>query len=317
MREMAEPATNKQINRVKRPQLLKSRQRNAGFAMLLPGLIIICGITLFPIGYSIWMSLNNVSLTTSGYHLSYAGLTNFKILVHASAFWSSAWFTFYYSIITVACELVFGLLIALAINNVQKLKNLSIVIMLIPWSLITVISAQMWDYIYDGVYGVLNYIVTSLHIVGQPVTWLGTPLTAVSAMMVADIWKTTPFVVIIILAGLQMIPTEYYEAARIDGAGTWRVFWSIIFPQLRSSIALAGLFRILQAFGVFDLPFVLTNGGPGTSTTSLAMLGEKVLFQDLHFGTGSAVSVATVVLVLVISLIFLSAFRSLVVESEA
>ncbi|MFB5192902.1 carbohydrate ABC transporter permease [Alicyclobacillus fastidiosus] len=306
-----------QVEKKRRRNVLLTRQRQAGIGMLLPGLIIICGITIFPIIYSIWMSLNNVSLTQNGYAMSFTGLSNFNAVIHASSFWHSTWFTFYYSVATVAAELIFGLLIALAINNVQKLKNLSIVVMLIPWSLITVISAQMWDYIYDGVYGVLNYIVVSLHLVSHPVTWLGTPVSAVSAMMIADIWKTTPFVVIIILAGLQMIPNEFYEAARMDGANSWQVFWHIIFPQLRGSIALAGLFRILQAFGVFDLPFVLTNGGPGTATQSLAMLGEKVLFQDLHFGTGSAVAVATVLIVLIISLVFLSAFRSLVTEGEA
>lgn len=292
------------------------QQRRAGYTMVLPALIVICGITLFPIAYSIWMSLNDVTLSSSGFQLHFLGLGNYKTLVHAGVFWHSLWFTFYYSVVTVAAELVIGLLIALAINNVAKLKNVAIVIMLIPWSLITVIAAEMWDYIYDGVYGVLNYVLQSLHIISSPHTWLGSTVSAVIAMMVADIWKTTPFVVIIILAGLQMISKEYYEAARMDGASSWMVFWHVIFPQLRGSIALAGLFRILQAFGVFDLPFVLTNGGPGTATQSLAILGEEVLFQDLHFGTGSAVAVATVVVVLIISLLFLSVFRSLVMESE-
>lgn len=296
---------------------LHVQQRRAGYGMVLPALIVICGITIFPILYSIWMSLNNVTLTPSGYHMNFHGLGNYNTLIHSGQFWHSLWFTFYYSVVTVIAELVLGLLIALAINNVQKMKNLSIVIMLIPWALITVISAEMWNYIYDGVYGVLNYVLQSLHIISQPHTWLGSAISAVISMMVADIWKTTPFVVIIILAGLQMISHEYYEAARMDGANTWEVFWNVIFPQLRGSIALAGLFRILQAFGVFDLPFVLTNGGPGNATQSLAILGEEVLFQRLHFGTGSAVAVATVFVVLLISLVFISVFRSLVVESEA
>lgn len=299
------------------PSTHLSRQRRAGYGMVLPALLIIAAVTIFPILYSVWLSLNHVTLTSHGYQTTFVGLSKYNLVIHASEFLHSVWFTTYYSVVTVAAELVLGLLIALAINNVQRLKNVSIVVMLIPWSLITVVSAEVWDYIYDGTYGVLNYLLQSLGLIHNPVTWLGTPFSAIVAMMVADIWKTTPFVVIIILAGLQMIPTEYYEAARMDGANAWHVFWHIIFPQLRGSIALAGLFRILQAFGVFDLPFVLTNGGPGTATQSLAMLGEKVLFQDLHFGAGSAVAVSTVLLVFIISLIFLSAFRSLVVESEA
>ncbi|WDL99506.1 sugar ABC transporter permease [Alicyclobacillus sp. ALC3] len=284
--------------------------------MILPAGVVIAAVTLFPIVYSVIMSLNNINLTENGYQMSFVGLHNYSVLIHAGLFWQSVWFTVYYALVTVVVELILGMLIALAINNVQRLKNVSIVVMLIPWSLITVISAQMWRYIYSGVYGVLNYVLQSLHIIGQPVTWLGTPVSSVIAMMIADIWKTTPFVVIILLSGLQMIPQEYYEASYIDGANRWQSFWSITFPSLRGSIALAALFRILQAFGVFDLPFVLTGGGPDNATESLAMLGEQSLFSNLHFGIGSAIAVSTVILVLGVSLIFLSAFRSMV-EGDA
>lgn len=295
---------------------LTVQRRRAGYLMSLPAIIIVCGITIFPIVYSIWLSLNHVNMTTSGYNTSFLGLANYHKLITSGEFWYSLWFTFYYAVVTVVLELAFGLLIALAINNVQKLKNISIVVMLIPWSLITVIAAEMWDYIYDGSYGVLNYVLQSLHIISGPHTWLANQATAIMAMMAADIWKTTPFVVIIILAGLQMISKEYYEAAYMDGANAWQAFWKITFPLLRGSIALAALFRILQAFGVFDLPFVLTKGGPGTATQSLAILADQVLFQELHIGVGSAITVATVLVVLAISLIFVSVFRSLVMESE-
>ncbi|QSO50041.1 sugar ABC transporter permease [Alicyclobacillus mengziensis] len=284
--------------------------------MLLPAGIVIIAVTLFPILYSAVVSLNNVSLTVAGYKMSYIGLHNYDVLVHSGVFWHSVWFTVMYAVVTVIAELVLGMLIALAVNNVQRMKNISIVIMLIPWSLITVMSAQMWSYMYNGVYGVINYVFQGVHIITYPVTWLATPLSAIISMMVADIWKTTPFVVIILLAGLQMIPTEYYEAAHMDGAGAWKTFWNVTFPSLRGSIALAGLFRILQAFGVFDLPYVLTNGGPGDATQSLAILGQYVLFSELHFGIGAAIAVATVILVLGVSLVFLSAFRS-IVEGEA
>ncbi|CAM3846533.1 carbohydrate ABC transporter permease [Alicyclobacillus pomorum] len=297
---------------IARRQSLEKTDRNAGYRMLLPAAIVIAAVTLFPIVYSIFMSLNNISLTTNGFTEQFVGLANYGILVKSGEFWHSVWFTVYYAVVTVLVELVLGMLIALAINNVERLKNVSLVIMLIPWSLITVVSAQMWDYIYNGVYGVLNYLLQALHVIGAPVTWLGSPTSAVIAMMVADIWKTTPFVVIILLSGLQMISQEYYEAAYIDGANRWQTFWNVTFPLLRGSIALAGLFRILQAFGVFDLPFVLTSGGPGTATESLAMLGEQVLFGRLHFGTGSAIAVSTVILVLAVCLVFLSAFKSMV-----
>lgn len=280
--------------------------------MMLPALLIIALVTIFPILYSVKMSLSNIALTENGFQASFTGLQNYNVLIHNGEFWHSVWFTVYYALVTVVVELALGLMVAVAINNVQRMKSISLVVMLIPWSLITVISAQMWDYIYNGVYGVLNYVLSALHLIGAPVNWLGTPATAIIAMMIADIWKTTPFVVIILLGGLQMIPNDYYEAAYLDGANRWQSFWRVTFPLLGGSIALAGLFRILQAFGVFDLPFVLTQGGPGNSTQSLAMLGEQVLFNELHFGTGSAIAVSTVVFVLLVCLMFLWAFKNMV-----
>lgn len=288
--------------------------RRSGYAMMLPAVIVILGVTIFPILYSMWMSLNDVRITLNGFQLSFIGLANYSTLVHSGMFWHSVWFTTYYAVVTVVVELVLGMLIALAIHRVQRLKNLSLVVMLIPWSLITVVSAQMWAYIYNGTYGVLNGILQGLGITQAPVTWLGSESGAILCTMVADIWKTTPFVVIILLGGLQMISQEYFEAAVMDGANRWQVFWKVTFPLMRSSIALAALFRILQAFGVFDLPFVLTGGGPGTATTSLAILGERSLFQNLHFGVGAAIAVSTVLVVLILSLIFLSAFRGMAEE---
>jgi multiple sugar transport system permease protein len=140
--------------------------------------------------------------------------------------------------------------------------------------------------------------------------FFGTRVPAIASMMVADIWKTTPFVAIIVLAGLVMIPRDYYEAAEVDGAGGWLIFWRITFPQLRPTIALAVLFRVLQAFGLFDLPFVLTGGGPGSSTTSLAVLAYNAMFRDLDFGPGAAVATSTALLVVIGCLVFLRVFRA-------
>ncbi len=290
--------------------------RRAGYGLAAPGIIVIALVTIFPILYSVWMSFNNINLTENGFQMTLNNFHNYSIIFHSSVFWNSAWFTFYYSVVTVAAELLLGLAIAIAIQGVKYLKNISVVIMLIPWALITTVSAEMWSYIYNGVYGVLNYLLQLAHIIHSPIAILSSTGPAVIAMMVADIWKTTPFVVIILVAGLQMIPNELYEAAYIDGAGGWKAFWHVTLPLLRGSLALAGLFRILQAFGVFDLPFVLTNGGPGNSTQSLAILGYRVMFNNTDFGAGSGIAVVSVVIVLIVSLIFLSAFRSIVTDGE-
>lgn len=288
----------------------------AGYLMLAPALLVIAFVTLFPILYSIWMSLNTIQSTFNGFSFSFTGLTNYGIVFSNAQFWQALEFTLMYAIVTVCVELVLGLLVALALNQPIRGRGLAVAVMLVPWTLITVISAQMWDYIYNGVYGVLNYLLQSLHIIHSPVLWLGSPGLATISMMVADIWKTTPFVTMILLAGLQLIPDELYEAAKIDGATAWGRFWNVTFPLLRPSLGLATLFRILQAFGLFDLPFVLTGGGPGTSTTSIAMLAYRAIFNDGNYGPGTAVAVTTVVMVIILALLSLKALRTQVGEIE-
>jgi multiple sugar transport system permease protein len=175
-------------------------------------------------------------------------------------------------------------------------------LLLIPWSMITVINAELWGYIYQGTYGVAGALF-GIHNI------LGTSTPAIIGLMVADIWKTTPFVAIIVLAGLVLLPGDIYEAAEVDGSSGWSTFWRITVPLLRPTLALAVLFRVLQAFGLFDLPYVLTNGGPGTATTSLAILGYNAIFKNLAYGPGAAVATTTALLVLLGCLISLRTFR--------
>jgi multiple sugar transport system permease protein len=279
-----------------------------GWAFTAPALIVIGVVTIFPIAFSVIMSLSNVNVSGGGFRLSGVTGSNYSVLIH-SDFWRYALiFTVVYAIVTVAVEVVLGTLIALVLERLTVGRGWMMALLLIPWSMITVINATLWGYIYDPTYGVLDDILSHLGL-GTPAV-LGTPVPAIIALMVADIWKTTPFVAIIVLAGLVMLPQDVYEAAETDGANGWRTFWRITFPLLRPTIALAVLFRVLQAFGLFDLPFVLTNGGPGHSTTSLAVLGYNTMFADFDFGPAAAVATSTAVLVLIGCLAFLRGFRA-------
>jgi multiple sugar transport system permease protein len=216
-------------------------------------------------------------------------------------------FTIVYTIITVVVELVIGTAIALVLERLTTGRGWMMALLLIPWSMITVINAELWGYIYEGTYGALQAIFQAVGL-GHP-NVLGTSTPAIAGMMVADIWKTTPFVAIIVLAGLVMLPGDIYEAAEIDGSSGWYTFWHITVPLLRPTLALAVMFRVLQAFGLFDLPYVLTGGGPGTATTSLAVLGYDAMFKNLDFGGGAAVATSTALLVLLGCLLSLRTFR--------
>jgi multiple sugar transport system permease protein len=288
-----------------------------GWTFALPGLLIILAITIFPVLYSIFVSFNHVAITSSGFKLSWVGVRNYRTIFSNSLYQYSLVFTVIYTVVTVLVELILGMGVALVLNALSRGRGFMLALLLLPWSLVTVISAEMWSYIYNGVYGVLNAILMGVGLLNHPVTWLGTPILAIISMMVADIWKTTPFVAIILLAGLQMIAGDLYEAADIDGASAGYKFWRITVPLLRPTIALSVLFRVLQAFGLFDLPFVLTGGGPGHATESLALLGYQVMFQDLNMGRGAAIAASTTLIVLLASLVVLRVFRAQVEEGAS
>lgn len=298
----------------RRRSAMRRRSARLGWAFASPALLVVAAVMIFPIVFSVVMSASNVQVSGDGFHLGGVTGSNYSILFHAPRFWHDLEFTVLYTVITVAVEMVLGTLIALVLERLTKARAWMMALLLMPWALITVVSAELWAYVYNGVYGVLNAICGAFGV--HELNVLGTPLQASIAMAVADVWKTTPFVAIMVLAGLVMLPSEVVEAARVDGASGWTVFWRIRLPLLRPALAVAVLFRILQAFGLFDLPYVLTNGGPGTSTESLAVLGYKVLFNDLEFGPGAAVAASTALIVLVFCLLFLKVFRTQVGEQE-
>ena len=290
-----------------RPDINRKRMARLGWAFSAPALIFVAAVTIFPIVYSVIMSLSNVTVTGSGINLNGFTTSNYSLVLKNSTWHYALGFTVVYTFITVLVELVIGTLIALVLQRLVAGRGAMMALLLIPWSMITVINAELWLYIYNGIYGVADAILGAVGL-GHP-NILGTSTPAIIALMVADIWKTTPFVAIIVLAGLVMLPGDIYEAAEVDGSSGWSTFWRITVPLLRNTLALAVIFRVLQAFGLFDLPFVMTNGGPGTATTSLAILGYKAMFQNLSFGPGAAVATTTALLVLIGCLVSLRFFR--------
>jgi multiple sugar transport system permease protein len=296
---------------VRRDRTLRAR---LGWTYSAPAFILIAAVTIFPIVFSVVMSFNNVNVSGNGFQLKGFTLHNYSVMLSSPLWQYALKFTIGYTIGTVLVEIILGTLIALVLERLTVGRGWLMALLLVPWAMVTVISAELWDYMYNGVYGVATHVLEAFGM-SQP-NLLGKPTSAIIAMSVADIWKTTPFVAIIVVSGLVMLPGDVNEAARMDGANGWQIFWRVTLPQLRPTIATAVLFRILQAFGVFDLPFVLTGGGPGHSTESLAMLGWQTMFNDLDFGPGAAVAVSTAALTLIGCLVFLRVFRSQVGKEE-
>jgi multiple sugar transport system permease protein len=207
--------------------------------------------------------------------------------------------------VSVAVELVLGMIIALLINRSFRGRGIVRASVLVPWALTTVVSAKMWAWIYDGRYGVANDLLMRLHLIDAPIIFLVRPEVTIWAMIAAEIWKTTPFMALLLLAGLQLIPGDLFEAAALDGASPWQTFWRVTLPIIKPTILVALLFRTIDAVRMFDLPRVLTNGGPGKSTETVVLYTYNTFFTSLNFGYGSTLAVMIFLLVMFVSFIYI------------
>ena len=236
---------------------------------------------------------------------NFIGLQHYKDNLTASRMWKAIGNTTTFTIISVLVELVLGLAIALLINKAFIGRGLIRASILIPWAIPTAVSALMWKFLYDGQNGIVAKIFADIGLVDKMEKLLVTDTGAMFSVIFSDVWKTTPYMSLLLLAGLQTIPDSLYEAASIDGAGKWKQFMKITLPLLKSSILVALLFRTLDAFRVFDLIYVLTGGGPANSTETISILAYKVMFSQTNFGDGSALSVIVFICVAIISMIYI------------
>jgi multiple sugar transport system permease protein len=204
-------------------------------------------------------------------------------------------------VVSVVLETAAGLALALMLHRAFRGRGMLRAAILIPWAVPTVVSALLWTTMFDPRSGFVDYLLGILHLPGSQTTWLAGEWTAWAAVLVADAWKNVPFIAIILLAGLQLIPGDVYEAARIDGAGAWQSFRRMTVPLLRPALMVALVFRTLQAFLVFDIIYIMTGGGPGTTTETLSYLNWQAFLVDTNFGVGGAISVSLVVISLLLA----------------
>jgi multiple sugar transport system permease protein len=256
--------------------------RDNGNRFVMPALVLLFFVTVYPVFYVFYLSLHRKLLI---FDISkFVGLDNYLFLIHDDRFWNALKNTAYFTAVSVSIELLIGLSIAMLLNRSFRFRGLIRAIVLIPWAIPTVVSAKIWEWMYNTDFGILNYMT------GSKINWLGDHLWAIHAAIFVDIWKTTPFVVILLIAGLQVIPRDLYRAAKTDGAGNWQIFRTITIPLLKPVILVVLIFRTLDAFRVFDAVYVLTGGGPANTTETLSIYAYKVLFQTLQFGYGSTIS---------------------------
>jgi len=221
-----------------------------GIALAAPAVITIILVAFYPLGRSIWDSMHKLSLRFENAPRPFIGLNNYKDVLQDARWHNALWVTARVVFVSVGVELILGMIIALLLNRTFRGRGVVRASVLVPWALTTVVSAKMWSWIYDARYGVFNDILIKLHIISTPIIWLSRPDLTIWAMIGAEIWKTTPFMALLLLAGLQLIPADLYEAAAIDGTNAWQNFWKITLPLIKPTILVALLFRTIDASSI-------------------------------------------------------------------
>ncbi len=272
------------------------------YLLLLPALAVIVLVLLVPLGYCFYLSLFKHSLGTGSHN--FIGLKNYIALLSDQRFIASVFRTMLFVAVTLTLEISVGFGLAVMMHSLARGRGLVRAVVMIPWAVPTVISAMIWGWMFNDRLGLANRLLGLIGLIPAPLVWLADPTLTWMAIVIAEVWKTAPFVALIILAGLQMIPIELYQAAEVDGAGGFQKFRLITLPLLWPTILLALLFRTMDALRVFDLIMVMTGGGPAGSTEVLSLYNYKTLFSHLDFGYGSALSMTLFLLVMFFSLVY-------------
>ena len=293
--------------RRRRGTRLQRKQTTFAWILLTPAIAVVAFVALYPLGRTIYQSFTNEQFLAGIEPTKWIGLKNYKDLIHDTIFRNAVWETVKFTLITVAFEFVLGMIIALVVNSGFKGRGAMRAVMLIPWAIPTVIAAQMWKWMYDDIYGVINDAGTRLHILSHSHAWISEPGTSLAAVCAVDIWKTTPFVALLLLAGLQVIPGELYEAADVDGASKWQQFWKITMPLLRPAILVTLIFRTLDALRVFDVFYVFF--GNRLDTQTMAIYDQNTIVSTGDVGYGAAISVAIFLIIGIFVIIYVTLVR--------
>ena len=285
-------------------------ERRLALGLLLPALVTIALVAIFPLVYTAWESLHRHDLRMPWLGRPFVGLGNYTELLANHRFWAALGQTGFFTLATVTLELALGLVLALGLDRSFRGRGVARVVVLLPWAIPAVVGALVWRFLFEGGGGIANALL------GASVPWLVHPVLAWVPVVLADVWKTTPFVALLLLAGLQTIDRSLYEAARIDGASAWRQLTEITLPLLAPALLVAALFRSLDAFRVLDLIYVLTGGGPGTATESVSLYAFDALFRGLRFGYGSALSITVFLGAFLLALLFIRVLGAEITGTE-
>lgn len=285
---------------------LKS-ERRLGWLLAGPAFAVMLLVTMYPIIQALFDSLFSYRLTAPD-DREFIGLQNYWTVLTDGVFWKDLWVTLLIMLVTVAVELVLGFALALVMHSaIKQLRGLLRTVILVPYGIITVVSAFAWFYAFDINTGYVNSWFAWLPVIGPDFNWFGQGWSALLVIMASEIWKTTPFISLLLLSGLAQVPNELGEAAKVDGAGWWERMVKVTIPSMKAAIMVAVVFRALDAFRIFDNIYIMTNGQYGTE--SLSLLAYRTSITRLEIGLGSAISVILFICVLLIAVVAIKGFK--------
>ncbi len=284
-------------------------ERCLAWGLILPALIVIFALILIPIVRAAWMSLHIIDLKRSIIGMPFVGLGNYVEIFQNEYFWGSVGRTFYFMTISIFIEIVLGIAVAQLLNIEFKGRSIVRSLILLPWALPITIDAVMWKWFFNPSYGAFNSLLFQLGLINEYQTWLSNPFSAMNVIIIADVWKVTPVVVLLALAALQAIPKELYEAAMMDGSSSWNSFWHLTFPLLIPSLTIVLLVRTMDAFKVFDIIYIMTSGGPADGTKVIAYYTYIEAFSYLRLGTGSALAYLMTIFIGIIAIVYIRVMK--------
>ena len=277
-------------------------------AFVAPAALVILLVVVVPLVRAAWMSLFDIELTSPGVE-PFVGLRNYVTQLTSADFWDSVSKALFFTGVTTALELSLGLGLAMLMDQPMRFRWLLRSIVILPWALPTIVNALMWRWIDNGTYGSLNALLAQTGVIHDYIPWLSQDSTAMWMVVLADVWKMTPFCAILILAGLQGIDRELFEAARVDGAGSRQIFRRIIVPLLTPIILVVLVLRTMEAFKVFDLIWIMTGGGPANATQTVAIYAYRTAYQSYDFGQGAALGYLIAIFIMLLAALYLKLLR--------
>jgi multiple sugar transport system permease protein len=281
------------------------RRRGYGYLFVAPVLLFLAAVIVVPLGWAFWTSLHRIR----GIRVSFVGLANYGQMLTDDAFWHSLGVSLAFTGVSVALHLVLGLALALLLNELRFARTALRIAFLTPWMVAPAVGATIWLWLLEPQFGVVNWLLQAAHFVSSPVAWLGEPATALASVIAVDVWRGVPFVMLLMLAGLQTIPAEQYEAAAMDGAGAWQRFRFVTWPNLRYLAVVATTLDIINTIRHYDIIGVMTGGGPAGGTEALPVLLYNLAFRSNRFGEASATGVLLLVLVLAFAVVYVKLAR--------